>query len=99
MRRGDEEARAVPSQIIPGPLHHDEQAVLKGEKFEEVNKSPNPPGEKTVEPQPTQVDNGGISPDRGGAPRIMIVKRRTGLVLQPSLDHLGGIAPLLHGDG
>src|SRR6266540_1548182 len=65
---GDELCAAFTCDVVPAPLEHDQDFVLKADQVVQVDEEPQEPGGEAVEPQRTQVCNGGITAEHRQIP-------------------------------
>src|SRR5690348_6810690 len=80
-RVGDEPCASLPGEVGPGPLHHDEHAVLEANEHEDVDEQPGQPGHQPPEPERTNLGDGGRATDRGHGAAVDVVERPSRLAL------------------
>src|SRR5579864_3630657 len=96
----DQPRPTLESQVGPGPLEHDEEAVAETDEIEDVDTEPEYPGEKAGEAYCAEIDDG-EGAAHGGEIAFVVVVERWGLLLAGDIlgDDGGNVATLLHSDG
>ena len=86
-------------EVVPAPLEHHQQLVIKLDQVVNVNENPDQPSREAGKSESFQVHDGGIATDNREAAHVVVLKGRQIIALEPTSNELGNVLSLLHGNG
>ena len=96
---GDQASGAIPGDVIPEPLKHDEDSILKTGEIQNVDEQPRQPSDTTGQSPITRLHHSARSPDRRHIAFVPILKRSVQANPRDRFaDSMSDVLPLLHGD-